>query len=296
MGAFSRSWTITKLSFSVIGKDMEILLFPILGGVLSLFYIVILVFPLNLLGIFKYLDKYNADYIEWIGLFLLYLGVSFFATFFNVCTIYTAKTRFEGGDATFLESIQFALSKLSKIFVWGFISATIGVILRIIDKVCEKAQESDNIVVSILGFVGGIIISLFGGVAWGLVSAFVLPVMVYHDTGPIDALKRSSDLLEKTWGEGLIREFGLGLVGGMIMVTGIAIFAGLGFLAAGLGKGFVIAVIVAGTIFVVAFTVVFSLLNTIFNTALFVYADQGAIPFGYDKDVLSAVFRVSEKK
>ena len=27
MGAFSRSWTITKLSFSVIGKDMEILLF-----------------------------------------------------------------------------------------------------------------------------------------------------------------------------------------------------------------------------------------------------------------------------
>ena len=35
MGAFSRSWEITKLSFSVIKQDKELLLFPIFSGIFS---------------------------------------------------------------------------------------------------------------------------------------------------------------------------------------------------------------------------------------------------------------------
>ena len=33
MGKLSRGWELTKLSFNVIGKDKEILLFPVISGI-----------------------------------------------------------------------------------------------------------------------------------------------------------------------------------------------------------------------------------------------------------------------
>jgi len=50
------------------------------------------------------------------------------------------------------------------------------------------------------------------GVGWGLITAFVIPLMVYQDIGPIDAIKRSGAIFKKTWGENLIRVFGVGLM------------------------------------------------------------------------------------
>ena len=60
MGAFSRSWTITKLSFGVINKDRELLLFPILGGLLSILYIIALISPLKFIGA-ENLERFNSD-------------------------------------------------------------------------------------------------------------------------------------------------------------------------------------------------------------------------------------------
>ena len=227
--------------------------------------------------------------------FILYLGLAFFATFFNVCSVYTTRVRFEGGNATFMESIKFALGKIHGIFIWSLISATVGLLLRILDKVCEKAQESDNLVTSILGFIGSIIVSMFG-VGWGLITAFVIPLMVYQDIGPIDAIKRSGAIFKKTWGESLIRDLGVGLIGSVITILGSAIFAGLGFLVAGMGKIAITTVTISGIIYITLCVTIFSLLGIIFNTALFVYADKGVMPQGYSKEIMATTFRVADKK
>ena len=227
--------------------------------------------------------------------FILYLGLAFFATFFNVCSVYTTRVRFEGGNATFMESIRFALGKIHGIFIWSLISATLGLLLRILDKVCQKAQESDNLVASILGFIGRIIVSMFG-VGWGLITAFVIPLMVYQDIGPIDAIKRSGAIFKKTWGESLIRDLGVGLIGSVITILGSAIFAGLGFLVAGMGKIAITTVIISGIIYITLCVTIFSLLGIIFNTALFVYADKGVMPQGYSKEIMATTFRVADKK
>ena len=72
-------------------------------------------------------------------LFLTYLGLAFIATFFNVCVVYTTKKRFEGGNATFGESVEFAFSKIHLIFAWSLVAATVGLLLRILDNIADNA-------------------------------------------------------------------------------------------------------------------------------------------------------------
>ena len=62
-----------------------------------------------------------------------------------------------------------------------------------------------------LGFIG----SLLGGlleVAWAAITYFVVPVLVVDGVGPIEAIKRSSAILKRTWGEAVAGEGGLGII------------------------------------------------------------------------------------
>jgi hypothetical protein len=43
--ALSRSWNLTKVSFRVIGQDKELLLFPLIAMVLSVGYLLALLYP-----------------------------------------------------------------------------------------------------------------------------------------------------------------------------------------------------------------------------------------------------------
>lgn len=93
--AFSRSWEVTKLSFGVIKKDKEILFFPILSGIFSLIFMIGILFPTVIAALWAYgsgVDSQLAwDTMYYLWLFLVYLGLAFIATFFNVCVVYTAK-------------------------------------------------------------------------------------------------------------------------------------------------------------------------------------------------------------
>lgn len=49
MSAISRSWNITKLTFTVIGQDKETLLFPFLASIASILYVAAILVPSSLL-------------------------------------------------------------------------------------------------------------------------------------------------------------------------------------------------------------------------------------------------------
>jgi hypothetical protein len=92
------------LSFNVIKQDKEMLLFPLLGGIFSLLYSAALIYPTILVQLGRgSVSDVQLDVVEYMLLFATYLGLSFIATFFNVCVVFTTKVRFEGGDATFME-------------------------------------------------------------------------------------------------------------------------------------------------------------------------------------------------
>src|SRR6187399_2242693 len=120
MNAFSRSWMITKLTFGVINKDRELLGFAFLSFFFSTVFSIAMIFPSVLPALMENgFEKESLEVYQYIILFLTYFGLAFIATFFNVCVVYTTKTRFEGGNATFGESFSFAMSRIPVIFKWS---------------------------------------------------------------------------------------------------------------------------------------------------------------------------------
>src|SRR3989338_1515753 len=211
--AFSRSWEITKLTFHVIRQDKELLLFPILAGIFSIIFLLALLFPTLVVSFL------NTGRAEWgfsvlALLFIAYLGLAFIATFFNVCVVYTTKRRLEKGNATFGESMRFALSKIHLILSWSLLAAIVGLLLRMLENMAQRSRGG-NALMRFL--VGGL------GMAWGIITLFVVPSMVYYNLGPIEAIKKSAQVLKKAWGESLIRYIGLGLAQMAFLIAGILV-------------------------------------------------------------------------
>ena len=113
---------------------------------------------------------------------------------------------------------------------------------------------------------------------------FDVPIKI----GPI-ALPRT--LFKRTWGESLIRHFGLGLVQFLITAAGIIVFGVLAVLIGPMSPTALIGIIALGVIYVIMVSLVFMAAHQIFNTALYCYAEGGSIPQGYSQDVMAGAFR-----
>lgn len=282
MNAFSRSWEITKLSFGVIRADKELLVLPVLSTVFSTLYVAALVVPSFFFGRDLMASGTAGDVFVYSVAAMLYLGLAFVATFFNTCTVYTAKTRFQGGDATLADSLAFGMSRIPQIFMWSVLAATVGTLLRMLEQAAERAGGGGRMLLN------GIQSML--GLTWSVVTLFVVPAMVLRDVGPIDAVKHSSSVLRQTWGESLIRYFGLGAAKILGFVGGGLVFFGL-LVTIGTEPPLSWIIMLSGALYMIAITVIFSVADTVFNTALFVYADTGTVPNGYDDRILSAALR-----
>lgn len=286
MGVFDRSWQLTKVSFGVIKQDKEMLLFPVLAGFFSLAYSAALLVPTVVVKL-THSGAHGAgargalSALDWALCFVTYLGLAFIATFFNVCAVYTSKKRFEGGDATFGESVRFALSRVPRIFSWSLLAATVGLLLTALDNAAERAGGIGKLLISILrGVLGGL---------WSVITIFVVPAMVYQDLGPIDAIKSSIGTLKRTWGENLVRHFGLGLIQFLFLLLGVAMTIGLMVVLTPLGGPLLLIGILAMIVYFIGVVLVFSVANTVFVTALYAHAN-GVHPPGFDQQLLARAF------
>lgn len=281
-GTLSRSWTITKLSFGVIKQDKVLLLFPLFSGIFSVLFLAALILPTFRMFIVEE-GEAEMTAVQYAIMFVIYLGLAFIATFFNVCTVYTAKRRLYSENVSLTQSLGFACSRIHLIFMWSLLAATVGVLLRILDNAAQKLGTVGKI---IMGMVTSVL-----GMAWGVVTIFVVPGMVFENLGPIDAIRKSVEVLKKTWGESLARHFGMGLIQGLILILLMLISMPLLFWA---GTRFgstalVVAAVAMAALFVLTI-LVFSAANSVYNTALYVYASSGQVAEGFNREALEDAF------
>ncbi|OGS42122.1 MAG: hypothetical protein A3K67_07180 [Euryarchaeota archaeon RBG_16_62_10] len=110
------------------------------------------------------------------------------------------------------------------------------------------------------------------GVAWTIVTYFVVPVLIYEKVGPWKAVKRSASILRKTWGEALVGNLGLGVIFFLFALVGILIIV-LGALS---GSLTVILVAVAiAVVFWIVLAIVYSAAQSVLVAALYRYATTG---------------------
>jgi hypothetical protein len=285
---FTRSWDITKQSFKIIKSDKEIMIFPILATIFSLIFFAVMAIPFFMANIMEQLGLDKLGYLAmYLIMFIFYLGTAFISTFFNVAVVYCAKKRFEGGDPTFGEGLKEAGKRIHIIFLWSLLSATVGIILRMIES---AAKNNKN-------FIGRLVLSAIAGLAgaaWSIVSLFVVPALVFDNVGPFQAIKNSVNTLKKTWGESLVRHYGLGMAQFAFVLVGILVLLIPGILLISAYWPVAVGIIGLFIIYIIIVSLIFSTADTIFNTALYMYAKNGKVPSVYSEDTMKNAFEVKK--
>ena len=111
------------------------------------------------------------------------------------------------------------------------------------------------------------------GLAWSLITFLTIPILVLEDVGVVDAFKRSGVLFKKTWGENVAGQAGLGIVGFVVALPGIALIA----IGAALGTVGLVLLGGIGVIWLVVSATVVGALSGIYRTALYRFASSGEI-------------------
>ena len=146
-----------------------------------------------------------------------------------------------------------------------------------------------------MGNIGRVVVKMIRGIigmAWNIVTIFVIPGMVYYNLGPKAAIKKSVDTLGKTWGESLVRHFGMGLIQFLVGLVGVGIGVLLFFLIFPFSEFYAILIAIGVVIvYFIILSLVFNVANSVYNTALFVYADTGKIPEGFNQELMSKAFK-----
>ncbi|MEM9888087.1 MAG: DUF6159 family protein [Bacteroidota bacterium] len=191
----SKGWNLGLMSLDVIKENPKLMLFPAFSGLAMLFLSLSFLGSSWLFfgeGIFDVLDE-NATAVasEKIGyafLFIFYLCNYFIVIFFNIGLVHCVGKVMDGEEMTISDGIEYARSRTTTILTWAALAATVGMVLNTIQ---ERA-----------GALGGIITSLIG-MAWNITTFFVVPVLAYEDVTPIEAIKRSGQIVKEKWGESL---------------------------------------------------------------------------------------------
>ncbi len=272
-------WELMKQSFRVLRQDKELIVFPLFSGTACLLVLASFALPLwNTPWFHQMFEDQQApqDPLAYVLLFAFYTVNYFVIVFFNAALVSCALKRLAGGDPTVGYGLKQAASRLPQILAWAVVSATVGVILKMIESKSEK--------------VGQIVASLVGA-GWAIATYFVVPILVVEKVGPLDALKRSTSLMRRTWGETLAGKMGLGLVIFLAMLPGMALLV-LGFVAAASSGHAVLAGvgIGLGVVWILGVSLVSSAVQSILLTALYLYASEGTVPPQFDPALLKSAF------
>jgi hypothetical protein len=271
-----RSWALVKASWAVVRADKELVVFPIVSTLLTLLVVALFAIPVVATGAVDRWANQEWTVVDLVLAFLFYLVMYAVVIFCNAALVGAADIRLKGGDATLGDGFRIALSRLPQILGWAVVSATVGLVLRAI-------QERGGVV--------GAVAAAIGGVAWGLITFLVVPILVFEGIGPWAAVKRSGSLLRQTWGEQIVGNAGIGIIFALAGVAVAVVGGGLAalLLAAAFPLGVVVAAVVV--VVVVAIALLGTALAGIFTVALYRYATTGQAGAFFPRETLDSAFR-----
>lgn len=273
----SRAGVIMSAAWKILREDKRLLLLPIVSSLCFLLLTAIFLMPvlseavtgdplLERMRQVQALSKISAL----LSSVLLYsVGI-----FFNAALAVCVMRKLDGKPTTIGEGLSEALSCLPQIIGWALLSSTVGLLLRMIERRS--------------GFIGGLVVNVLG-VAWGVATFLVVPVLVAERKGPFGALQSSVQLLRRTWGENILAGIGFGGLYFLLCIPGVLAFViGLSMIPAHL---IIALVTVALAVLYFPFLgLVLSTLSTIFDVVLYRYAKSGAIAPGFDRELLVTSF------
>lgn len=272
MGRIENGWQIGKASWRVLSRDRELVLVPVLAGLVALIAFLAIAGPGALL-LQGSQDTGTGNAAGWIFVFVASVVSVWVCTIGQATVVAGAGQRMDGQDPTLGSSFDEARGRLGRLLQWAILATVVSVVL---DQIEQR-----------LGFLGRLV-AWIGSVAFSVISFLALPVIVFEDLGAIAAFKRSAALLKTTWGEQIVFGFGMGVLGFLVLlpIVGVAIV----LLSTGVIALQVVGIVagVGGGLVVLSVT---SALSAVFKTALYRYATGRPVDPAFDAATLGAAFR-----
>ena len=278
-----RSFTLAKLCLRVLAIDKELMLFPVFSSISVV--VVLLTFLGTWLGV-GLLDRLDGGGLgagDLVLALVFYILAYFVIIFFNCALVYAAHERLSGGDPNVRSGLRGAWYRVITIFMWAVIAGTVGLILRIL---AGQAAERGGV----LGIVGQIVIALLGA-AWTFLTYFVVPLIVIERRPLGGSFKASLSLVQRTWGEQIVGNFGLGIAAFLSYLVAAGVIALLFMALSPLGGVGVAVAILVGVVLVVGIALVFATMDGIYKAALYLYAATGEVPNLFPDDTIRHAFR-----
>jgi hypothetical protein len=275
MGKIARTWSLMSECWRVLRQDKSLLIFPLISGVCCLLLLASFAIPFYKTGNWMppghdALPQRQALYYG--TLFVFYVCNYFIVVFFNAAIVACAAMRMDGGTPTIGDGLRAAASRLPMIAGWALVSATVGLLLRIVE---DRSDKIGQIVAGLLGM------------AWTAVSFLVVPILVIDNKNPFSALKDSTVLLKKTWGEQIVSNLSFGGIFSLLAIPGF----GLIVVGAMMGNSAIlISCCVLAAVYFIVLALVNSALQSIFQAALYLYARDGKVPDGFRAEALNGAF------
>ena len=265
---FKIGFGMARRSGRVLRSHPKLLVFPLIGGISGIAFLVTLFGSLFLAD-----SLLDGGAVVYVALFAAYLVQTFIASFFTAALVAATRTVFEGGDPSIRGALATAWERKLPILIWSIIAATVGVLIRMI-------ESQDNLVAQIIA-------GIFA-VAWSVMTYFVVPVIVFRDPSATEMLKESGRTFKDTWGESLGAMGAIDIVTVLLAIVAVAL-GGVTFVATtGLGAVQLLATVLIGGTAVVFALLLGKTLSGIAKTALYVYTTDSAAPEHFEDMDFSA--------
>ena len=133
------------------------------------------------------------------------------------------------------------------------------------------------------GIVGRIVIGLIG-VAWNVITFFVVPVLLYEPVGVPEAIKRSASIFRQRWGEQFIGTATIGLAIFLVAIPVVLVGGAIAYAVPLVGVPLLVVAI--GALMAVG-----AACSGVFNAALYRFATTGEASSVFSIEDLNGSFR-----
>lgn len=268
MERIKRSWELAKASLEVLKQDKELMIFPLISAIVMIFVTLTFAIPTLMGNLLDSILDTGMPVFGYVVLFLFYLVQYTVVYFSNTALVGAAMIRLRGGDPTIRDGFKIAFSRFGPILGWSLVSATVGLILKMVSGDKQKKGSGLRSIVS----------SLLGA-AWNVITFLVVPVVAIEGLGPIKAIQRSWELLKRSWGEQIAGTLSIGMVFGLIGVLVSLLLVGIGIGLTIYLESALPAIIIGGVlvIFIMTLSLISSTLSGIFTAAVYAYAADGQV-------------------
>jgi uncharacterized membrane protein len=273
-----RGWLLTKRAFRVLRSEKQLLVFPLLSSLALVLVLATFAIPLTMSQIFRDLVSHEtttnrlvSHMMFYLLLFGCYFCNSFVIIFFNSAMVACVLMHFDGKKPTVGDGFQAAFNRLPQIFVWALVSATVGLIFKIIADRMGRLGRILNVIL---------------GSAWGVMTYFVVPVLVVEEVGPFKAIQKSWAVMQKNWGEGIVANFSTGAIMFLLYVVSTIPF----FIGLFIGKWAILIGLVVTVVLWLLVSLVSSALNAIIIAVLYEYTVRQRVPRHFNQAMLRKAF------